>query len=447
MTDRPLDRIPPAIQWHEGMLLMPQHFQQMAARGETLTAYQLGLATPYPWGVERLAIDRGRLVNGVLRIDQLEAVMPDGTIIHHPAAECGLLEIDLAPFADAAKQAPQRVHVVMPAPIETAAQGGAERYRSVESAPLADEAGGSEIRVPQLLPNLALLVANAPAKRWVALPVADITYRDEKFELTEYVPPCTRLAPDSPLGSACLEVAKRTREKASFLAETARTNAPNAAGAMEVRWTVQSMLLGLPQLEALVYSGVAHPLQVYVALCGLTGQFTALGASAFPPVPAPYDHADLRALFERPLAFLNLSLDRVRPDFLAVPFDPTDAGFRLKLKDGWIKRRLTIGLKVPDGVSEAATAKWFMNSQIGASGRLDGLLERRVLGAPRRPVDPEERTHIQPGRGMLLFTIDTLPEFVAIGDFLEIANSGQKGDPARPAEMILYLPLHKADTP
>lgn len=447
MTDRPLDKIPPAIQWHEGMLLMPQHFQQMAARAETLAAYGLGIAAPYPWGVTRLAIDRGRLVNGVLRIDDIEAVMPDGTAIRHPTPDCGPLEIDLAPFAEAAKQGPQRVHVVMPAPIEGAAQGGAERFRSVESAPLADDAGGSEIRVPQLLPNLSLLVANAPAKRWVALPVAEVTYRDEKFELTDYVPPCTRLAPDSPLGAACLELAKRTREKASFLAETARANAPNAAVAIEVRWTVQSMILGLPQLEALVYSGVAHPLQVYVALCGLTGQFTALGASAFPPVPAAYDHADLRALFDRPLAFLNQSLDRVRPDYLTVPFDPTEAGFHLKLKDTWIKRRLVVGLKVPDGVPDAATAKWFLNSQIGASGRLDALLERRILGAPRRPIDADERLQIQPGRGMLLFTIDTLPEFVAAGDFLEVANLGQKDDPARPSEMVLYLRVQKADTP
>lgn len=444
MTDRPLDKVPPAIQWHEGMLLMPQHFQQMAARAESLTAYALGFATPYPWGVARLAIDRGRLVNGVLRIDEIEAVMPDGTPIRHPAPECGPLEIDLAPFIEAAKQAPQRIHVVMPAPIDTAAQGGAERFRSVESVPLADDSGGSEIRVPQLLPNLGLLVANAPAKRWVALPVAEIIYRDEKFELTGYVPPCTRLAPDSPLGAACLEIAKRTREKASFLAETAR-NTANAAGALDVRWTVQNMILGLPQLEALVYSGVAHPLQVYVALCGLTGQFTALGASAFPPVPAPYDHADLLAVFERPLTFLNLSLDRVRPDYLAVPFDPTPSGFRLQLKDSWIKRRLVVGIKMPEGVPESATAKWLLNSQIGASGRLDSLLERRILGAPRRPADQEESMQIQPGRGVLLFTIDTLPEFVASGDVLEVANLGQKDDPARPTEMILYLRLNKAE--
>lgn len=446
MTDRPLDKVPPAIQWHEGMLLMPQHFQQMATRAEALTAYALGAATPYPWGAAKLSIDRGRLVNGVLRVNEIEAVMPDGMPIRHPAPECGVLEVDLMPFADAAKQTPQRIHVVMPAPMEASTQG-VERFRQVESAPLTDTSGGSEVRVPQLLPNLSLLVSNAPAKRWVALPIAEVIYRDEKFELTDYVPPCTRILPDSPLGVACLEVAKRTREKASFLAETTRSAAASPAAAMEVRLTVQSMILGLPQLEALVYSGVIHPLQIYVALCAMTGQFTALGVSAFPPVPSPYDHADLRAVFNRPLGFLNQSLDRVRPDYMTVPFTATDAGFRLKLKDSWVKRRLVVGLRVPDGVAEAATAKWFLNAQIGAAGRLESLLEQRILGAPRRPIDSDERMQIQPGRGMLLFTIDTLPEFAASGEFLEVANLGQKDDPARPAEMTLYLRLQKPETP
>ena len=32
--------IPDAIQWHEGLLLTPQHFQQMSARHEALVQYR-----------------------------------------------------------------------------------------------------------------------------------------------------------------------------------------------------------------------------------------------------------------------------------------------------------------------------------------------------------------------------------------------------------------------
>jgi type VI secretion system protein ImpJ len=69
MTERQLEAVPAAIQWHEGMLLMPQHFQQLGARGEALVAHGLAFATQHPWGVTRLKIDRSRLLNGVFRID------------------------------------------------------------------------------------------------------------------------------------------------------------------------------------------------------------------------------------------------------------------------------------------------------------------------------------------------------------------------------------------
>ena len=36
-----------AIQWHEGMLLSPQHFQQQARRFEQLLHYQLMSSTPF----------------------------------------------------------------------------------------------------------------------------------------------------------------------------------------------------------------------------------------------------------------------------------------------------------------------------------------------------------------------------------------------------------------
>ena len=44
-----LNDIPEAVQWHEGMLLAPQHFQLSARRGEALLGYALGAAAPFAW--------------------------------------------------------------------------------------------------------------------------------------------------------------------------------------------------------------------------------------------------------------------------------------------------------------------------------------------------------------------------------------------------------------
>jgi hypothetical protein len=54
ITDPPPDR----IQWHEGMLLSPQHFQQEAARVDALVAWHTLASSPYSWGIRRLELDQ-----------------------------------------------------------------------------------------------------------------------------------------------------------------------------------------------------------------------------------------------------------------------------------------------------------------------------------------------------------------------------------------------------
>src|SRR5262249_36053483 len=88
--------IPEAVQWHEGMLLSPQHFQLAARRGEALAAYLIEAAAPFCWGVRRLQIDAKRLLEGVFSVDELEAILPDGLLIVHSASDDEpSLELDL----------------------------------------------------------------------------------------------------------------------------------------------------------------------------------------------------------------------------------------------------------------------------------------------------------------------------------------------------------------
>src|SRR5258706_10754107 len=91
------------IEWFEGMLLSPQHFQLMSSRIDSLVAWQTLAAAPFSWGVRRLVLDHGLLSAGVVRILALDAIMPDGTAVTY-AAETdpqGRLELSLTPFAEA----------------------------------------------------------------------------------------------------------------------------------------------------------------------------------------------------------------------------------------------------------------------------------------------------------------------------------------------------------
>ena len=73
--------IPDAIQWIEGLLLTPQHFQQLSSRHEALVQYGTSMVAPFYWGIRRFNHQPISLTPGKFQVLQLEAVMPDGLVV------------------------------------------------------------------------------------------------------------------------------------------------------------------------------------------------------------------------------------------------------------------------------------------------------------------------------------------------------------------------------
>src|SRR6266850_5319762 len=132
--------LPEAIQWHEGMLLAPQHFQQLSLRQEELLAYHLRMLSPFHWGITRLKNDPVLIVNGTYRVTELEGIMPDGLIFSHSVQEGEYLEVDLMPLADQMKQRPVTVNLVVAARKlgEPPIKGDLQRYVSADGQPTVD---------------------------------------------------------------------------------------------------------------------------------------------------------------------------------------------------------------------------------------------------------------------------------------------------------------------
>src|SRR6185503_8110550 len=124
--------IPDAIQWHEGLLLTPQHFQQLSSRHEALVQYGTSLVSPFCWGVRRFKYHAISLPAGKLRILELEAVMPDGLVVVHGLHNAGrddVLEIDLSAHADQMGHRGVLVHVAVAAQ-HNGSNGHSNRYES-----------------------------------------------------------------------------------------------------------------------------------------------------------------------------------------------------------------------------------------------------------------------------------------------------------------------------
>jgi type VI secretion system protein ImpJ len=303
-----------------------------------------------------------------------------------------------------------------------------------------ENSGGAELRIPRLVPRLHLLAADDPPPKFVTLPIAEVTHADETFALTPWVPPGLEIARHSPLGRICSEIATRLREKAVFLAE--RVHSPSAAARrawlLETQAAIHGVVAGLPHLEALVASGAAHPFPLYLALCQIVGQVAGVGSALVPPVLEPYEHDDLLATFEQARRAIFQVLDEgILETYAAYPFRAEDGAFRIDLDPAWKGRRLVIGVRTRDGVDEREVRAWIDAALIGSASRIPSLRERRIVGAPRRPIDDDR--DLVAGRNRHLFDLEADPDFVALDEPLELRNLDDPAGALRPLEVLLYV--------
>ncbi|MBF3229810.1 type VI secretion system baseplate subunit TssK, partial [Pseudomonas aeruginosa] len=87
--------LPDAVCWHEGMQLLPQHFQLQGLRAEALAARIGQACNPWFWGVTALELDPSALCAGQVRVLHLEAILPDGLPVSVQAGVDAPLEFDL----------------------------------------------------------------------------------------------------------------------------------------------------------------------------------------------------------------------------------------------------------------------------------------------------------------------------------------------------------------
>lgn len=435
------DDIPAAVQWYEGMLLAPQHFQLSAARQEMLVEYTTLLVSPFSWGVRRLTLDSKRLPSGSFRVLDLEAIMPDGTVVTHQPETQGELLLDLTASLKSVGQGAVTVHLAVPARTGAGVKGALPRSIAVDGESVADEnTGESGLRVARTKPNLSLLEGDTPPPKYVSFPLAKVRFEDEAYVLTDYVPPTVSVSARSPLGQMCGQLVARLREKAMFVSEQVRSpsailDKPLLA---ENRSKMQSLVAGLPQFEALLSTGVSHPLPLYLSLCTLAGHLAALGTSLLPPVASPYNHLDLRTSFQEVLDFaLRMTNEGVPETHQVFPFRLRDGVFELVFDPAWATRRLVLGLRLASGVTERELISWGEECVIGSESVTPSLRDRRILGATRKFVEADDT--LVPVRGVMLFTLTMNPEFIRPGELLQVLNYEERGRSWRPLEMVLYV--------
>ncbi len=455
-------KIPPAINWHEGMLLAPQHFQQTDQRHESLTTYHVSAVSPFHWGIMDLKIDRPRLVDGNLKIMSLEAVMPDGLAVSFGESDADkvsvsyyqnkeeekkkeVLELDLEPLKPEMERGPLTIHLAVASQKMGVSyfKGDIDRHESFEGIAIIDEnTGDNELSIPRLKPKLKLLSVNESLVNYVSFPIAEITFQNQKFELTDFIFPALSVPLRFALGEKCTAIARKIREKAEYLSD--QVNAPSSKTGMplvlETKTMINNMVTSLPYYEAVLNTGKAHPYNVYLALCTLAGSVAGLSKGLVPPSFDPYDHGNLKHTFNQVLTYIDdLVSEGVQEKYSTIPFKYQEElnSFGLNLKSEWANKELFFSVRGSGGTSEKDLSEWVEKSWIGSESKIPTIREKRVRGAKRESIERDK--DIVPARGVVLFKLTVDPEFIEPDQNLSIFHPTSMGSASTPTEILLHV--------
>lgn len=414
------------IAWHEGMLLAPQHFQQLSARVDSLVAAQTLAAQPLAWGLSHLVLDEQLLPVGRLRVLELEAVLADGTLVSYSALVGTPLEVDLGPFESAMQQEGVDVYL-------TLALG---QRRFISAAVSVEEdlvSDAPDAEVPRWVPDLQLLAGEAPGPDRTGLLLGNFVQEGSTVKRGLRLGPLLHLPRDGEPYRQAVAVLARIRAKAVYLAKQTLTPVSDLESRLaqaEQRGKLMALMAALPGAEGVLRLPRLHPCDLYLALVTLSGPMALLCPGQVAPIPPDYDHERPQAALDPLLRFLNEMAAEVSEAYRLSKFVLVDGVFELRL-ESTLEQELLVGVM---STSERAAIAWMSGAVIGDQSEFPALRGRRVLGAAREPVG--ESGSMRYRNGYALFRIDAAT--LRSGGMLHIANSNEGALAERPSEIVLF---------
>jgi type VI secretion system protein ImpJ len=434
-------KCPDRIQWHEGMLLSPQHFQLESARIDALIAWHTLTGTPYAWGVKRLKFDLALLASGTVRVLELEAILPDGTAIalSHDETQSIDLSIRLDSIKDALSQGPQTIWLCLPVSRNMKMPEMAPRFLSVKTDPVEDEVSeAAPADIPRLIPNLSLAVGQAPPALMVSMAIGGVLEDDGVIKLDNSLPALLDLHAVPELLEQLRDMVHLLRSKAAFVARQAAgvSVAEQRAERLILLQRLSCMVPALPVLEAHLQSPVISPYPLYLALCNLLGPLSLLRPGALPITPPPYDHAQPHRTLLPLLKELSENLSEVSQDYREINLEWMNGAFELVLRPEWIGKRLVIGVK---GGRPAEIERWVDAAVIGPAHVFSELREKRVLGYRRARIAAAPEMQLRSLPDVMLYEIVPGPELQQADSRLVIGPSSRSASTNRPASIALFI--------
>lgn len=410
------------IVWDEGMLLVPQQFQQWDRAFRALVRDRFQALYPRGWGLTELEVDPESLRAGEFRLSKCAGVLRSGLPFQAPE-NMPLPAGRSVGSAFDPREASLKVYLAMPSErlgtpacsdggndtpaMSTSADGEATTavpptpWRRLVVSVLDANLPNSERDVPVAVPNLRILVEGDPVEEHDVIQVASVVQSSGGgYQLDpKFVPTCLH-ASASP---RFMEVLQMTSEMLARRAEELMGEQRGTGGMAETATLVlrKSLNSHIPHLLHFLTDGKVHPEVVFLRLAELAAELCTLTTGDHPRDLPRYLHEDMTGCVARMEQELRRLLAGVIPNrCIQVPLQkPSETMFAAEIADASLLEGQFFLAVLADIDEQKLSAEFPAKAKITSRGLVQQLLMRAVPGLPARHVpNPPKDIPVQPGR-------------------------------------------------
>lgn len=403
--------------WSEGMFLRPHHFQQQTRYLENYVEGRSALLRAYPWGLDRLQIDRQLLTLGKFGISSARGVFADGTPFSIPDDEDPPSTLDVP-------EETQNCAVYLGLPVKRAGateadinddQHGLARYLPREYATRDSNAGfEDETRLQVGKLRMRLLLEHEKRDDYLCIGIARISEcrSDNHVVLDEeYIPTVINCQAEPVLTGFMKELQGKLHSRGDALA--GRVSASGRGGAAEIATFLFLQLINRyePLVAHLATLEGLHPESLYRLALEIAGELATFAREGKRPIGFPaYRHDDLQASFAPLMTELRRQLSMEVID-VAVPVElkKRQYGFyKATIEDSKLLTHASFVLTVSANIPAEDLRGYFPTQvQIGPVEKIDNMARHQLPGIHLRPLAVAPR-QLPYHAGLVYFELDTV---------------------------------------
>lgn len=387
--------------WNEGALLSPQQFQQQAAWESFRSAGVSALASPFPWGVEKVEFDDNLLSSGLIQISQLRLWLEDGSLIDTQNSDLPPLPRELASSQLAGLDV---VTVVIALPLMQPGMSNVQQENVVSDRPLRyreewvtvqDAFGAEEESVAVARFNFTVRFAHESNESWKTCPIARLI-RDGQGgwrQDSTFIPPLALFSASPSLRERLVLLNRQLRSRRQRLMSMRRESnerlADFAVADVSLFWLLNALNSHARVLTEYERFPARHPEQVWAELARLAGSMLTFSLDHDLDAIPGYDHAEPASTFPPLFELITGLLEASLPSRVIVleMSRPDEQTWKASLHDIRLREEADLYLSVRSDIPAWQIADRFPAlCQAGSPDDVNEIYSAALKGIPLIPV-------------------------------------------------------------